>query len=83
MSEPLNPERVTADRPSIPDGPIEAVPVGFRPTGEQAVLLRELLTQAGVELGGYDQRIVEWLAGLDWPTFAPIASWIKRAAKLP
>lgn len=74
---------MTADPPQIPDGPIEAVPAGFRPTREQAVLLREVLAAAGVELGPYDERIVEWLAGLDWPTFAPIASWIRRAAKLP
>lgn len=74
---------MTADRPSIPDGPIEVAPVGFRPSGEQAVLLRELLIQAGVELGAYDERMVAWVASLDWPTVAPIASWIRRAAKLP
>ncbi|MGW6210909.1 hypothetical protein [Streptomyces sp. NPDC055109] len=37
------------------------------------------LEAAGVELGSYDLRIVDWLAGLDWPTVATIASLIRRA----
>ena len=71
---------MTADPPHIPAGPIDTEPIGFRPSREQEAILRDLLAAAGVELGAYDERIVAWLAGWDWSTFAVIASWIQRAA---
>lgn len=37
------------------------------------------LTDAGVELGAYDQRILEWLAGWEPQTVAVVASWVMRA----
>lgn len=63
----------------IPDGPIETPPNGFAPSAEQRQVLLDVLAEAGFELGAYDLRLVEWLAGWDWSTVATIASWIKRA----
>ncbi|GAA2466552.1 hypothetical protein [Streptomyces macrosporus] len=65
----------------ISDGPLDTRPRGYADeSGCLAVLLAEL-TAAGVELGEYDRRIVDWLAVWDWPTVATIASLIRRAAR--
>lgn len=34
---------------------------------------------AGIELGAYDQRIIDWLAGYDEPTIGAIVSLLHRA----
>jgi hypothetical protein len=34
---------------------------------------------AGIELGAYDQRIIEWLAGYDEPTIGALVSLLYRA----
>ncbi|WP_328982221.1 hypothetical protein OG258_34515 [Streptomyces mirabilis] len=63
----------------VSDCPLDRAPFGFvGASGQRAVLLAEL-EAAGVELGSYDLRIVDWLAGWDWPTVATIASLIRRA----
>ncbi|AXG79659.1 hypothetical protein [Streptomyces paludis] len=64
----------------IPTGPINTAPVGFVGDDEQHAALITALEAAGVELGTYDHRIVNWLAGSDWPTVAVITSLIHRAA---
>ncbi|MDX3855037.1 hypothetical protein [Streptomyces sp. AK02-01A] len=65
----------------VSDGPIPAPPFGFAgDAGQRDVLLSEL-EAAGVDLGTYDLRIVDWLAGWDWSTVSVIASLIRRAAK--
>jgi hypothetical protein len=64
----------------ISDQPIETPPRGFVPGSEQLAALIAELSAAGVELGAYDQRIAEWVAGWDWMTVATIASWVRRAA---
>lgn len=64
----------------IPTGPIESPPAGFRPDDEQSVILQDTLRAAGVELGAYDKRIVDWLSGWEWSTVATVASWISRAS---
>ncbi|MGH3428370.1 MAG: hypothetical protein ACRDQZ_12520 [Mycobacteriales bacterium] len=56
---------------------MEVAPPGFVPAVEQARILAEVL--AGMELGAWDQRMVEWLAGWDAATVLTIASWIVRA----
>jgi hypothetical protein len=71
---------VSVEPTGIPAGPIESEPLDYRPHAEQEAILRDTLAGAGVELGAYDERIVPWLAGWDWSTFAVIASWIQRAA---
>jgi hypothetical protein len=72
---------VTADPFNIPTGPIDFEPLDHRPSAEQEAILRSILATAGVELGAYDERILQWLAQFaDWGTFAVIASWIVRAA---
>jgi hypothetical protein len=61
----------------VPDGPVEVAPRGFAPPAEQAVVLAGVL--AGIELGAWDRRVLEWLAGLDACTVLTVASWIVRA----
>jgi hypothetical protein len=34
---------------------------------------------AGIELGVWDRRILEWMAGLDASTVLTVASWIARS----
>jgi hypothetical protein len=68
---------VSAGRPGVPAGPLGSAPGGFVPVPERAVLLASVL--AGVELGGWDRRVADWLAGLDTSTALTIASWIARA----
>jgi hypothetical protein len=61
----------------LPVGPVEVAPVGFVPFDEQRRILAGVL--AGVELGAWDERIVDWLAGWDACTVLTIGSWIARA----
>ena len=63
--------------PRVPAGPVEAPPRGFVPAAEQAEILAGVL--AGIELGAWDRRIAEWLAGWDASTVLTVASWIARA----
>ena len=44
-------------------------------------MLCEALTEAGVELGVYDHKIMLWLAGWEPQTAAVIASWVQRASQ--
>ncbi|MEV8398824.1 hypothetical protein [Streptomyces niveus] len=71
---------MTATPLDIPTGPIDTEPRGFRETGEQQTILLGALRAAGVELGDYDKRIVNWLARWDWGPVAVISSWIGRAS---
>jgi len=34
---------------------------------------------AGIELGAWDRRILEWMAGWDASTVLTVASWIARS----
>ena len=68
---------VSAAGPGVPAGPLESAPGGFVPGEERSALLAGVLD--GVELGGWDLRVVGWLAGLDTSTALTIASWIARA----
>ena len=61
----------------VPGGPVQAPPPGFMPQAEQAQILAGVL--AGIELGTWDQQIVQWLAGLDACTVLTVASLIARA----
>ena len=61
----------------VPRGPVEAPPRGFVPQAEQARILAGVL--AGIELGAWDRRIAEWLAGWDTATVLTVASWIARS----
>ena len=73
---------------AIPNGPIDREPIDYPTPGvfplaaERAEVLGQVLADAGVQLGAYDERIAVWLAQTsDWSTFAVIASWVKRAAR--
>jgi hypothetical protein len=59
----------------------EAMRLGVRGTMGRANLdrLTSACATAGVELGAYDRRIVEWLAGWEPETVAVIAGLILRA----
>ncbi|MBW1604197.1 hypothetical protein JJV70_19250 [Streptomyces sp. JJ66] len=70
---------MSAPIPPVPTGPVHACPWGYVGTAVQRALLLEALHGAGVELGEYDTRIVDWLAGWDWPTVVVIVSWLHRA----
>ena len=61
----------------LPDGPVDQAPPGYVPQAEQAQILAGVL--AGIELGAWDQRIVQWLAGRDTCTVLTVASLIARA----
>lgn len=63
----------------ISDQPIEVEPGGFMNAPDTRDLIYAELAAAGVELGAYDRRIVDWLAGYEWSTTAVLLSWIKRA----
>jgi hypothetical protein len=66
---------------TIPVGPIEEAPWGLLPPDTRAPDRRALLEAvlAGVELGAYDRRILDWLADRDNPTVITIASLFQRA----
>ena len=68
---------MSAGRPGVPAGPVEVPPRGFAPEGDRAEILAAVL--AGIELGAWDRRIAEWLAGWDTATVLTIASWIARS----
>jgi hypothetical protein len=63
--------------PAVPVGPVEVAPAGFVPAAEQERILLEALS--GVELGAWDRRLVEWLAGWEAATVLTVASWLTRA----
>lgn len=64
----------------IPTGRVDERPDGFREFADQAAVLRDTLAASGVELGEYEQLIVNWLSHWDWATVAVIASWVARGA---
>ncbi|MGW2562587.1 LOG family protein [Streptomyces sp. NPDC001514] len=63
----------------IPTGPIESAPWTTLRHEDFPVALTEAF--AGIELGAYDRKIIDWLAGWDGPTVATIASLVIRARK--
>ncbi|MFG3214790.1 hypothetical protein [Streptomyces tendae] len=71
------------DNDPISDGPLGNAPFGYSPEFLQREALYAELDNAGVELGAYDRRIVDWIAGWDYPTVATIASLIRRAGRTP
>ncbi|MEV7090647.1 hypothetical protein AB0O07_33090 [Streptomyces sp. NPDC093085] len=71
------------DNDPISDGPLDNAPFGYSPESLQREALFAELAVAGVELGAYDRRIVDWIAGWDYPTVATIASLIRRAGRAP
>jgi hypothetical protein len=68
---------VSAGRPAVPAGPLDADPGGFVPQAERAVVLAGVMD--GVELGAWDRRVARWLTELDTSTLVTVASWIARA----
>ena len=61
----------------MPAGPVETPPLGFVPQAEQAEILAAGL--AGIELGAWDRRILEWMAGWDASTVLTVVSWVARS----
>lgn len=57
------------------EGPILA---GLIP-GRNRELLSRALGDAGVVMGRYDERLVEWLAGWEPSTVAVVTGWVERA----
>ncbi|GAB2818678.1 hypothetical protein [Lentzea nigeriaca] len=57
--------------------PVQVSPSGCKPADEQAQDLLQALR--GVELGDYDRRIVQWLAGWDAAVVETVVSLIYRA----
>ena len=75
---PFETERQAADLPAVRAAYDSITGPG---TGDAACLaiLQDALTAAGVELGAYDRRIVNWLARWEAETCAVIAGLITRA----
>ncbi|MBV8541924.1 MAG: hypothetical protein JO063_07800 [Pseudonocardiales bacterium] len=71
---PLEREPVSVHAPfvSYPGGQYRHEPAEERRTALLAAL-------DGVQLGAYDERIVQWLAGWDVPVVAAIVSLLRRA----
>ncbi|MGC0379784.1 hypothetical protein [Streptomyces sp. SAI-229] len=65
----------------IPTGPVDREPLGFPSREDSEHALRQVLADAGVELGAHDETIVRWLQTWEWSTIATIASWVQRAAQ--
>jgi hypothetical protein len=65
---------------SVAAEPIDSAPAGYAPPAEQFSVLQGELSAAGVEMGDYDRRVAQWVAGWDWSTVATVTSWIKRAS---
>lgn len=61
----------------MPTGPVQAPPPGFVPKTQQAAILATAL--AGIELGAWDRRILDWMSNWDAATVLTVASWITRA----
>lgn len=70
---------MSAGRLGLPAGSVEEPPGGFVAAGERAEILAGVL--AGIELGAWDRRIAEWLAGWDTATVLTVASWIARGQR--
>ena len=68
---------MSAGWPGVPAGPVEVPPQGFVPKDGQVEILAGVL--AGIELGVWDRRILEWMAGWDASTVLTVASWIARS----
>ncbi|MFJ6656048.1 hypothetical protein ACIQNG_06735 [Streptomyces sp. NPDC091377] len=77
MSEGIGRARHDGNKLNIPTGPIQSAPWNALDIEDFPAALAEAF--AGVELGAYDRRIIEWLAGWDGPTVATIASLVMRA----
>lgn len=67
---------MSAAWPEVPAGPVDVPPAGFVPEEGLAEILASVL--AGIELGAWDRRVADWLAGLDACTVLTIASWFAR-----
>ena len=68
---------------NIPRTPIEEAPYGVIPSDDlvdgSRAMVAAALAEAGVDLGAYDERIVNWLGAFDAVTAVTISSWIVRA----
>ena len=68
--------RPQAPPATVPAGPVQAPPPGFIPKAQQAQILAAAL--AGIELGAWDRRILDWMSNWDASTVLTVASWITR-----
>lgn len=69
---------------AVPVAALDADPVavtGHLHAATQRQLLVEALELAGVQVGPYDAKIVEWLAHWDASTVLPVISWLRQAAR--
>ena len=80
---PFEDERQVRELPAV-----QAVYAAFRAdpgvgkmTPHIMSMLYDALAAAGVYLGAYDHRIVEWLANWEPQTVAVIAGWVQRASQ--
>jgi len=72
-------EYLSTDPPHtyIPAGPVQCAPLGSHlPPQERREAFSAVLE--GVELGAYDERMIEWLVSWDDPTCRTIASLMWR-----
>lgn len=70
------PRRLCPPLDHYPDPDRPYAPVGQRRAERVAALIEPL---AGIELGAYDRRIIEWLSDWEDSTVAVVASLLHRA----
>ncbi|MYV98590.1 hypothetical protein [Streptomyces sp. SID3343] len=65
----------------VPREPLDTEPLGIecQTNAENRALLYRALADAGVRLGTYDRRIVDWFGASDSSTVLTVASLITRA----
>jgi hypothetical protein len=85
MTGPFETERQARESPAVRQvyAQFDADPGQGAMTAPNLAMLTEAVNTAGVQLGAYDRRILEWLAGFEPQTCAVIADLIIRASEAP
>lgn len=83
MTTPIDTEQQVRELPEVRAvyAAFDADPGVGKMTPHNQRMLLDALAEAGVYLGAYDHRIVEWLAGWEPQTVATVAGWVTRASQ--
>jgi hypothetical protein len=67
------------ERDALADALPLPAPTTLHPREARLTALLDACSTAGVEVGGYDRRVLEWLAGWEPATVQVVADLIRRA----